>query len=159
MLWVFLLKSAVVSEFWQTFLPTVPDVMGTLVPSPHKEPILSWNKNQWQLQQTCKKTHIFTTGSCVDCCRNCTGINFHARKAPREKSLTIQLPGKPSIAHKTFRTHCFQLESQCRLLVFVYPVLLFELSLVEKQLNWPPYVWKSWLRQKCQVGYCFNESR
>lgn len=126
----------------------------TRSPSSHKV------KTSSNYSKTCKKTFTFTTGFYADCCKNCTGINSHSRKAPREKSLTIQLRGKAPIAHRIFRTHCFQFESQCRLFILVHPLLLFELSLVEKQLNCrPPYVWKSWPRWKCQVGYCFSESR
>lgn len=82
----------------------------------------------------------------------------HNEKITKGKSLMVQLPWKASIVHNIFRTHCFRLESQGRLFILFYPVSLFQPSLVEKQLNCPSNVWKSWPRWKCQVAYCFSES-
>lgn len=85
--------------------------MGALVPSHHKKPTFSEGENQWQLQQTCKKTFTFTAGCYADYFKNCTGIDFHARKASREKNhcpfscqgnlpLLIQFPGHTGFSWK-----------------------------------------------------------
>lgn len=49
----------------------------------------------------------------------------HNEKITNRKPLMVQLPGKASIVHNIFRTHCFWLESQGRLFILFYPISLF----------------------------------